>query len=231
MVLCPHSGLISTCYASMSITIDWDRDGDVLFAEVHGRVDSNNAFDFELAIRDNVQDDDANLVFDLEGVTFMSSSGLRICLLTAKKYNKPGMSFGICSLPEPVREVMKISGFDQIIAIYRSQSEAISAMTGAATDTEARETKSEELRAPEVREEIDFGIVKDNIIDIANYTIEKYEYRENVALDERVRTKAVGEVHAVLWKIAERLTACRQKVLQDMFEAAEDTLISIVEPH
>ena len=213
----------------MSITINWERNAGVLFAEVRGRVDSNSAFDFELEIRDSVRDEDVNLVFDLENVTFMSSSGLRICLLTAKRYNNPGMSFGICSLPEPIREVMKISGFDQIIAIYRSRSEAIGAMTGTATESEAREAAGEQLRAPEVRDEIDFGIVKDNIIDIVTYTIEKYEYREDVALDERLKERAVGEVQAVLWKIAERLTACRQKVLQDMFEAAEDTLISIVE--
>ena len=213
----------------MSISINWARNAGVLFAEVHGRVDSNSAFDFELEIRDKVQENDANLVFDLENVTFMSSSGLRICLLTAKRYNNPGMSFGLCSLPEPVREVMKISGFDQIIAIYRSRSEAVSAMTGAATGTETHESAREEFRSPDVRDEIDFGIVKDNIIDIATYTVEKYEYREDLILDEHLRDKAVEEVQAVLWKIAERLTACRQEILQDMFEAAEDTLISIVE--
>lgn len=215
----------------MSLTINWLRNAGVLFAEVQGRVDSNSAFDFELEIRDHVQDDDVNLVFDLNKVTFMSSSGLRICLLTAKRFNNPGMSFGICSLPEPVREVMRISGFDQIIAIYGSRSSAITAITGVKHGAGARDAASEDIRAPEIKDEIDFGIVKDNIIDIANYTIEKYEYREEVTLDERIRNEAIGELQAVLWKIAERLTACRQQVLRDMFETAEDTLNTIVEPH
>ncbi len=214
----------------MSLTLNWLRNAGVLFAEVQGRVDSNSAFDFELEIRDQVQDADVNLVFDLNKVTFMSSSGLRICLLTAKRFNNPGMSFGICSLPEPVREVMRISGFDQIIAIYGSQSAAIAAITGVEHDPGARDASSAEFRAPEIKDEIDFGIVKDNIIDIANYTIEKYEYREEVTLDERIRNEAIGELQAVLWKIAERLTACRQQVLKDMFETAEDTLNAIVEP-
>ncbi len=215
----------------MSLTINWLRNAGVLFAEVQGRVDSNSAFDFELEIRDQVQDNDVNLVFDLNKVTFMSSSGLRICLLTAKRFNNPGMSFGICSLPEPVREVMRISGFDQIIAIYGSRSSAITAITGVEHGAGARDAATKEISAPKIKDEIDFGIVKDNIIDIANYTIEKYEYREEVTLDERIRNEAIGELQAVLWKIAERLTACRQQVLKDMFETAEDTLNTIVEPH
>ncbi len=114
----------------MTPTFTWERKQGVLIARICGRIDSVAAYDFELSTNKNVSDDEKRLIFDMQDVTFISSSGLRVCLLTAKRFNHPGMAFGLCSLPQLVSEVMGISGFDQIIPIYPTEASAFGAFLG-----------------------------------------------------------------------------------------------------
>ena len=64
---------------------------------------------------------------DFERVFFISSAGLRISLVISRKFNDSGKKFGICTLSDPIRNVLAISGFDQIIPIYDSRAAAIDA--------------------------------------------------------------------------------------------------------
>ena len=51
-----------------------------------------------------------------------------VILRMAKKFNETGKRFAIYSLAESVRGILAMSGFDQLISIYESQTEAISAI-------------------------------------------------------------------------------------------------------
>ena len=66
------------------------------------------------------------LLLDFEQLEFMSSAGLRILLSTAKALAGTGGELRICSLDRTVREVFKISGFDSLLSVYGSRSEATS---------------------------------------------------------------------------------------------------------
>ena len=70
--------------------------------------------------------EDHALILDFEQVSYISSSGLRVVLKMAKKFHEPGKRFAICSLSESVRAILTMSGFDQLISIFESQSVAIS---------------------------------------------------------------------------------------------------------
>ena len=93
-----------------------------------GRIDGSNAAEFQSALESGIDAADNTLVLDFENVSFISSAGLRVGLVIARKFNEPGKKFGICTLPEPVREVISVSGFDQLISVYGSQAEAIKAL-------------------------------------------------------------------------------------------------------
>ena len=47
-------------------------------------------------------------------------------LRMAKRFKDPGKKFVICSLIDPVRAIMTMSGFEQLISIAESQAKAIS---------------------------------------------------------------------------------------------------------
>ena len=112
----------------MSINVTWERTEGILIAMLDGRVDGGNADEFLSALESGIGAADSALILDLEKLSFISSAGLRVGLLMAKKFNEPGKKFGICTLSEPVREVIVVSGFDRIITVYDSRAEAVKAL-------------------------------------------------------------------------------------------------------
>jgi len=85
-----------------------------------------------------------------------------------------------------------------------------------------------EERLVTVKNAIDFSIVGDNILDIADFTVEKYEFRNDSALAPEVREEAVERIKDVLWQKVEALKLRRQRILEDMFNTAQATLEDVV---
>ena len=105
--------------------LDFSREDGILIAVADGRVDGANAQEFQGELTDAIEADDRGLVLDLGQITYISSAGLRVILLTAKALNRQDAELAVCSLTDSVREVFEISGFDKIIPVRASQPDAI----------------------------------------------------------------------------------------------------------
>ena len=88
--------------------------------------------------------------------------------------------------------------------------------------------KDAEEKIGRIRSSVDFNVVGDNILDIAEFTVEKYEFRNGTTLSPETRERAVTEIRDVLWQRVEQLRARRQQILADMFNAAEVTLNEVI---
>lgn len=88
--------------------------------------------------------------------------------------------------------------------------------------------KKMETKISKIRNSADFNVAGDNIVDIAEFTVEKYEFRNGTTLSAETRERALAEITEVLWQRVEQLRARRQQVLADMFNAAEATLNDVV---
>ncbi len=109
----------------MGFDIKWERIQGILIAITLGRIDGSNADEFQKVLEAEINSADQALLLDFERVSYISSAGLRIGLIMAKQFNEPGKQFGICSLSDPVSEIISASGFDKIISIYESRDAAI----------------------------------------------------------------------------------------------------------
>ena len=107
--------------------ISAERDGGAVIARAGGRIDSSNSREFHSGLEAVVADDASAVVLDFEDVDYISSAGLRVILLLAKRLKGSGTEFALCSMNESIREVFTISGFDKIIPIHGSVSEAVGA--------------------------------------------------------------------------------------------------------
>ena len=110
--------------------IQTERKEGTLIAKAEGRIDGVNARDFEEALKAAISADDNTVVMDLEGLSYISSAGLRVILLIAKTLRKRNAKLMLCSLSDPIREVFEISGFDKIIPVHASREQAIAAAGG-----------------------------------------------------------------------------------------------------
>ncbi len=91
------------------------RFGEDTLVKVSGRIDTISAPDFEKAV-DEVLEEANSLVFDLAGVEYISSAGLRVILKAQKVMGNKG-KMKIINVPEAVREIFDITGFSDFLTI------------------------------------------------------------------------------------------------------------------
>ncbi|MCY4398145.1 MAG: STAS domain-containing protein [Gemmatimonadetes bacterium] len=112
----------------MSIDVTWRQEAGVLVGAIQGRIDSSHAMDFLNLVDGKLTLNDTRLVLDFEGVGFISSAGLRACLIVARRFSASDRKFGICGLSQFNRDIMSVSGFDQLITVYETQAVAVGAV-------------------------------------------------------------------------------------------------------
>ncbi|MBW2558902.1 MAG: STAS domain-containing protein [Deltaproteobacteria bacterium] len=95
---------------------------------VTGRMDAVSSPEFEKELGRLIGEGNVNFVIDLNGLDYISSSGLRSVLVTAKKLKGVKGQILLASLQAVVKEVFAISGFSTIIPIYESIEEAMTAL-------------------------------------------------------------------------------------------------------
>lgn len=116
----------------MTIDITTATEAGALIATANGRIDSRNAQEFEQTMSEAIGDGASIVILDLAGLSYISSAGLRAILVTAKTLRKREAKFALCSLQSAIKEIMEISGFDQVIAIHPSKADALSAFGASA---------------------------------------------------------------------------------------------------
>ncbi len=192
-----------------------------------GRIDGSNHIECQNILESEIDPDEKALILDFVQLGYISSAGLRVCLTLAKKFNEPGKAFGICNLSNSIHDIVSVSGFDKIMSIHKSRSVAIEAMTGQ-TGAGSGQEETETTSTIPLRSVVNLDIVGENIWDIANFTIEKYEYKNDRTLSLQAREAVIAEITNSLWQYVERLKTRRKKILEQMFRSAEEALDEVV---
>jgi len=106
--------------------IDATEQEGALVLSFRGRLDSGNSNDAEAIILDKLQNGAQRIVFDMSGLEYISSAGLRVVLTAAKRLKQVGGRMALCGMRPTVREVFSISGFLSFLVVCDSESEALS---------------------------------------------------------------------------------------------------------
>jgi anti-sigma B factor antagonist len=101
-----------------------------LIALAEGRIDSSNARDFDDSLKKIIEGSQEAVLIDFQSLTYISSAGLRVILMTAKNLQKLERKFMVCALSAAVRELFEISGFDKVIQVHDTRAEALAAVNG-----------------------------------------------------------------------------------------------------
>src|SRR4249920_1843769 len=105
-----------------------ERAGDVVIVRMVGRLDSSTAQPAEDNFARLIGDGSARLAVDLSDLEYISSAGLRVLLVVAKKVQQANGKVVLFGLVPSVREVFSISGFDQIFSIEPDAAAAVAAV-------------------------------------------------------------------------------------------------------
>lgn len=92
------------------LKIETEKRGDVEVVRPVGSIDTGTAFDLENRLVEMLDDGSRFVVIDFSGVDQLTSSGIRVLLMLAKKLNGLDGRLRLCSLTDHVRTVLEISG-------------------------------------------------------------------------------------------------------------------------
>ncbi|QEL63893.1 hypothetical protein OTERR_04170 [Oryzomicrobium terrae] len=90
-----------------------------------GRLDSATAPGFEKTLHDLFLHPARRVLMDFSGLDYISSAGLRVVLMAAKRSKQSQGQLVLCNLQPHVREVFEISGFLKILNIAENQDLAL----------------------------------------------------------------------------------------------------------
>jgi anti-sigma B factor antagonist len=99
--------------------------GQVCVIRFLGRMDANTSKEGEEAIQQAIQQGRKQVVLDLGGLAYISSSGLRVLLAALKQLRQGGGDLRLASLRPNIRDVVNMTGFNRIFSIFEDESAAI----------------------------------------------------------------------------------------------------------
>jgi anti-anti-sigma factor len=112
----------------MSLELKSATDNGVRLLHLSGRLDSATASDLEKSLADLYATENCRAVIDLTKLDYISSAGLRVLLMLAKRAKQTQGRLVLCGLSPQVREVFEISGFLKILETASDSSAALQAL-------------------------------------------------------------------------------------------------------
>ena len=96
------------------MTINVERDFELVTLEITGRLDTTTAPNLESVVNE-LSEDTKELIFDMSGVEYISSAGIRVLLGAYKKMNSNQGKIRIEKANDIVREVFEMIGFSEML--------------------------------------------------------------------------------------------------------------------
>ncbi len=112
--------------------IDEEKAGAALVIAPAGRLDSVSSSELERLVVSRIEGGERRLAIDLAGVEYISSAGLRVLLLAAKRLKEPPSALVLCGMGPGVRTVLELAGFLPLFAVEPGREQAIARLGGGA---------------------------------------------------------------------------------------------------
>jgi anti-sigma B factor antagonist len=101
---------------------------DVSVLELNGRIIlGNNSRDVELKLAELLRERSRKIIFDMQGVTALDSTGIGILVVCQGKINKEGGTLHVSGAAGAVEDTMRITSVDKLLKLFPSVSAAAAA--------------------------------------------------------------------------------------------------------
>lgn len=106
-----------------------ERHGDAVLLTIKGRLDSITSPALEEKLLALLNGNVRQFVLNFSALEYISSSGLRVLLMVAKKLRPVDSVLALCGLQDHIREVLDLAGFSPLFPIHDSQEAALKHLT------------------------------------------------------------------------------------------------------
>ncbi|MBN1999077.1 STAS domain-containing protein [candidate division KSB1 bacterium] len=103
--------------------ISKQKEGNVLVVKVAGRVDAATSKALETEMLPPIDNGEHKILVDCSNLEYISSAGLRIFLMAAKKLKMARGKIVLCSMLPPIKTMFEIAGFSAAFPIFNTMEE------------------------------------------------------------------------------------------------------------
>lgn len=107
------------------IELKEEKKGEVLVVHIKGRLDAVSSPATEKKLFDSITGGQTKLLLDFSDVVYLSSAGMRMLLSLTKKLKTLSGKLIVCSITTNVMDVLKMSGFDHVLELAKTEEDAL----------------------------------------------------------------------------------------------------------
>lgn len=107
------------------VNLQEEKIGDVLVLRIKGRLDAVSTGSAEKRVFDFIDHGQNKLLLNFAEVDYLSSAGMRMLLATTKRLKPLSGKLVVCSVSTNVMDVLRMSGFDHVIELSKSEQDAL----------------------------------------------------------------------------------------------------------
>jgi anti-anti-sigma factor len=100
-------------------------ENEILIFAIKGRLDAATAPIADETVKETLEGNTNRLLFDLSGLEYLSSGGLRVILSAAKEIRRREGKLALAGLNQYVYEIFDVSGFTAMIPIKETVEEGL----------------------------------------------------------------------------------------------------------
>ena len=107
------------------MNVTFESVGSAVIIDLFGRLDSANAASVETELLTRLADGSGGVVIDFTRLDYISSAGLRIVLVVAKRMKQASRKLVLTGFQSNIKDVFEISGFLNILDVAPTRAEAV----------------------------------------------------------------------------------------------------------
>lgn len=109
----------------MPLEIEKREEGGITVLKLSGDLDTGTAGQLETEVKGIISTADPKIIFDMAGIKYVSSFGLRVIVYTSKAMRAHGDRFSLHSAQQDVMGILKLSGLEKFLKVAEDHQSAI----------------------------------------------------------------------------------------------------------
>ncbi|MFT4738503.1 MAG: anti-sigma B factor antagonist [Cyclobacteriaceae bacterium] len=102
-------------------------EGDIYEVKVSGDVDASSSIHLDNALEEAFTAKEKKVLINLQEMNYISSAGLGVFIARLEEVKMQGIQLSFCELQPNVKQVFALLGLEELLSIYDSREDAISA--------------------------------------------------------------------------------------------------------
>lgn len=102
--------------------------GNNTLVQLHGRLDITHSDEVDVKLAQDVQSGAGDIIINLSGISYISSSGIRVFVGIVRELEKQGRKLKLCNITPPVKKVFDVVELLDLFEVYETEEEAVASL-------------------------------------------------------------------------------------------------------